>query len=297
MSRACDSALQQPRTGAATEPGRGARDAAAGPAGAQPSGTAAGRSPHVDTHGSGPPLVLLHGWGLHGGLFAPLLPALTPRHRVAVIDLPGHGRSSPVEPYTLDALTDAVAGTIDAPATVLGWSMGGLVALRLAQRHPRCVARLVLVCTSPRFVAGDDWPHAMAAQTLARFGDELAVAYRLTLQRFLSLQVQGSEDGRRTLAAMRGALFARGEPAREALAAGLDILASTDLRADVPSIDVPALVVTGQRDALTPAGAGAWLARALPRARHVGIAGAAHAPFLSHPAGFEAALEAFLHAG
>lgn len=251
---------------------------------------------HCETHGSGPPFVLLHGWGLHGGLFAPLLPALTAGHRVAVVDLPGHGHSAPVVPFTLDALTDAVAATIDGPATVLGWSMGALVALRLAQRYPQRVARLVLVGASPRFVASDDWPHAMAASTLARFGDELAVAYRLTLQRFLSLQVQGSEDGRRTLAALRGALFARGEPAREALAAGLDILAGTDLRAAVPTLDVPALVVAGQRDALTPPAAGAWLARTLPRARHVEIARAAHAPFLSHPAEFDAALQDFLHA-
>jgi pimeloyl-[acyl-carrier protein] methyl ester esterase len=269
---------------------------APGHAATESSGDAERPRLHVESHGSGPPLVLLHGWGLHGGLFAPLLPTLTPRHRVAVVDLPGHGSSPPVVPYTLDALTDAVAATIAGPATVLGWSMGGLVALRLAQRYPQRVARLVLVCTSPRFVVDDDWPHAMAAQTLARFGDELAVAYRLTLQRFLSLQVQGSEDGRRPLAALRGALFARGEPPREALAAGLDLLARTDLRAAVPTLDVPALVVSGRRDALTPAAAGAWLAGALPRARHVEIAGAAHAPFLSHPAEFGAALQAFLHA-
>lgn len=254
---------------------------------------------HVDVCGRGPPLALLHGWGLHGGLFAPLVPLLAPTHRVAVVDLPGHGYSPAVAPYTLDTIADAVAATLDAqvPVTLLGWSLGGLVALRIAQRHPQRIARLVLVCASPRFVAGDDWPHAMAAQTLARFADELALAYRLTLQRFLSLQVQGSEEGRKTLAALRGALFARGEPARDVLAAGLDLLARTDLRDSVHAIAVPTLVVTGQRDALTPAGAGAWLARALPAARHVDIAGAAHAPFLSHPAAFGAALESFLHAG
>jgi pimeloyl-[acyl-carrier protein] methyl ester esterase len=181
--------------------------------------------------------------------------------------------------------------------TLLGWSLGSLVALRIAQRHPQRIARLVLVCATPRFVAGDDWAHAMERQTLTRFGDELAVAYRLTLQRFLSLQVQGSEDGRRTLATLREALFARGEPSRDVLAGGLDILACTDLRASVHAIAVPTLVVTGQRDALTPAAAGAWLAQALPSARHVDIAGAAHAPFLSHPAAFDAALQEFLRAG
>ncbi|MFO1316048.1 MAG: pimeloyl-ACP methyl ester esterase BioH [Burkholderiales bacterium] len=253
---------------------------------------------HVDSAGSGPPLVLLHGWALHGGLFAPLVPALARRFRVHVVDLPGHGHSPAVDPYTLDGivarLDDRFARA--APLTVLGWSLGGTVALRWALRAPVHVARLVLVCATPRFVAADGWAHAMAPVTLARFADELRVAYRATLQRFLTLQVQGSDEGRATLAALRGALFARGEPAPATLAAALDLLAATDLRDEVAAIAAPALVVTGGRDTLTPPSAGAWLAQALPGARHVGIDGAAHAPFLSHRRRFDAALHGFLDA-
>lgn len=154
---------------------------------------------HVDSAGSGPPLVLLHGWALHGGLFAPLVPALARRFRVHVVDLPGHGHSPAVDPYTLDGivarLDDRFARA--APLTVLGWSLGGTVALRWALRAPVHVARLVLVCATPRFVAADGWAHAMAPVTLARFADELRVAYRATLQRFLTLQVQGSDEGAR----------------------------------------------------------------------------------------------------
>jgi pimeloyl-[acyl-carrier protein] methyl ester esterase len=171
-----------------------------------------------------------------------------------------------------------------------------MVALRFAQLHPERVARLVLVCTTPRFVAGPDWPHAMSATTLGRFGDELRVAYRATLQRFLTLQVQGSDEGRATLAALRGQLFARGASAPGALAPALALLAATDLRADVAAVTAPTLVVTGNRDALTPAAAGAWLAHAMPNARLVSIEGAAHAPFLSHRAAFDAALAPFLDA-
>src|SRR5207244_2988648 len=98
-----------------------------------------------------------------------------------------------------------------------GWALQGgsfrpLLPAPAARVHPEHVARLLLVCATPRFTASDDWPHAMAPATLAKFGDELTVAYRLTLQRFLSLQVQGSDEGRATLAALRGQLFARGEP-------------------------------------------------------------------------------------
>jgi len=254
---------------------------------------------HVESAGAGPPLVLLHGWAMHGGLFAPLVPFLARRHRVHVVDLPGHGHSAVLAPYTLDAIVarlDAAFAHETQGLTVLGWSFGATAALRWARMSPARIARLVLVCATPRFVAAADWAPAMAPATLARFGDELRVAYRLTLQRFLTLQVQGSAEGRATLAALRGALFARGEPSADALASALAVLAATDLRDDVRAIAAPALVVTGSRDALTPPAAGAWLAGALPRARLVDIENAAHAPFLSHRPQFDAAVTEFLDA-
>jgi len=251
---------------------------------------------HVESQGTGPPLVLLHGWGLHAGLFAPLVPALARRFRVHAVDLPGHGHSAPVAPFTLDAMVDAVARTVgaeDAPLRVLGWSLGGQVAMRWAM-HERRIARLALVATTPRFVAAPDWEPAMDAGTLRRFGDELAVSWRLTMQRFLALQVHGSDAGRVTLAALRDLLLSRGEPAPAVLADALALLASTDLRDRVHAITAPTLVVSGERDLIAPAAAGAWLAATLPDARYACIAGAAHAPFLSHRAAFDAALDAFL---
>ncbi len=254
---------------------------------------------HVESVGAGAPLVLLHGWGMHGGLFAPVLPALAQRRRVHVVDLPGHGYSVPLAPLTLEG----IAGELDAafaheaePLDVLGWSLGGAVALHFAATRRRRVARLVLVATTPSFVVRDDWPHAMEPRTLAMFGDELRVAHRLTLQRFLTLQVQGSDSGRAALAALRQELFARGEPSRDVLDAALALLLSVDLRAAVASIDAPALVVTGDRDTLAPAAAGRWLAAALPHAELVEIPGAAHVPFLSHRDAFVAAVGAFLDA-
>jgi len=252
---------------------------------------------HVDVAGAGPPLVLLHGWAMHSGMWGPVAAALAPRFRVHAVDLPGHGHSAAVTPWTLDTVVGEVAAAFagdDAPLTVVGWSLGGAVALRWALAAPQRIGRLALVCTTPCFVARPDWPDAMAGATLAQFGDELAVAYRLTLLRFLTLQMRGSDDGRATLAAMRAQLFARPDPAPAVLAAALAELAATDLRAAAPEIRQPALVVAGERDTLAPCAAGAWLARAMPDARFTAIAGAAHAPHLSHPAAFAAALDGFL---
>ena len=252
---------------------------------------------HVESVGAGPPLVLLHGWAMHGGLFAPILPALATKHRVHVADLPGHGHSAPLVAPSLDAVVaelDAVFAHDPGPLDVLGWSLGGAVALRWALLRPERIARLVLVATTPSFVVRDGWPNGMQDETLRKFGDELRVAYRLTLQRFLTLQTQGSEGGRATLAALRHQLFARGEPSAAALEQSLALVRSIDLRADLPSIRAPALVVSGDRDALAPRGAGAWLAQALPNATYVEIAGAAHAPFLSHRDAFLEAATTFL---
>lgn len=254
---------------------------------------------HIEAVGAGPPLLLLHGWGMHGGLFAPILPALAQGHRVHVADLPGHGHSAPLSPLTADGIVaalDAALAQDDAPLTIVGWSLGGALALHWALRRPQRVGKLVLVCTTPAFVARADWPHAMARDTLRMFGDELRVAYRQTLQRFLTLQVQGSEAGRATLARLRHELFARGEPAPGVLAESLALLEGIDLRSVIPQIRTRTLVLTGARDALAPPEAGAWLARTLPDARLVEIAGAAHAPFLSHRDAFGAAVAEFLDA-
>jgi pimeloyl-[acyl-carrier protein] methyl ester esterase len=254
---------------------------------------------HVESVGAGSPLLLLHGFGLHGGLFAPILPTLALRHRVHVADLPGHGHSVPLSPLSLDGIVALLAEAFanePAPLTILGWSMGGAIALHWAASQPARVAKLALVCTTPSFVVRGGWPHAMTAATLAKFGDELIVAYKLTLQRFLTLQVQGSEQGRATLAQLRNQLFARGDPSPAALAESLALLMRIDLRDEVRAVRARCLVVTGNRDTLAPAAAGAWLAKALPDARLIEIDGAAHAPFLSHRDAFLAALADFFDA-
>jgi pimeloyl-[acyl-carrier protein] methyl ester esterase len=251
---------------------------------------------HVESTGSGPPLVVLHGWAMHSGLWMPALPKLASRFRVHLVDLPGHGHSPPIEPTTLAGIACAVAehfASLPEAPTVLGWSLGGAVALQWALDRPDAVAKLILVGTTPCFVARDDWPHAIAAETLRRFGDELATSYRSTLQRFVTLQLQGTEHAREILGAMRTQLFARGAPSRQSLEDALDALAAIDLRARVGAITQPALVIAGAGDTLVPAAAGAWLAAALPAGRLASIAGAAHAPFLSHPEVFFAASEAF----
>src|SRR5687767_3039137 len=109
-------------------------------------------SMHIEVRGSGPDLVLLHGWAMHGGVFATLAERLEPHFRLHLVDLPGHGRSnySPV-PLELDAVADNLARRLPR-ATWLGWSLGGLFALQLALRHPERARGLAMLCAPPRFM-------------------------------------------------------------------------------------------------------------------------------------------------
>jgi pimeloyl-[acyl-carrier protein] methyl ester esterase len=252
---------------------------------------------HVEAAGDGPPVVLLHGWALHSGIWGGLPASLARRHRVHAVDLPGHGLSPPVAPFTAAAIVTLLertfAGERD-PLTVVGWSLGGQLALAWARARPERIASLVLVATTPRFVDGEGWDCAMARATLEGFAADLEADWRATVLRFLTLQMRGSEHGHAALALMRRELFARGEPARAALRETLALLATTDLRALVAEVAQPALVVAGTRDALVPAAACRWLAAALPNGRFTAIDGAAHVPFLSHPDAFGRALSAFL---
>lgn len=237
---------------------------------------------HVATHGHGPPLVLVHGWGMHGGVFAPLLPALAARHTVHVVDLPGHGRSATSD--TPLALADCAAALLARlpPAPWLGWSLGGLVALSAALAAPERVPALALIATSPRFVVAPDWPHGVEHAVFVEFARELAGDWRGTLERFLALEVHGSDRARAELRELKQHLYDHGEPAAGALAAGLEILDRTDLRAQLPKLSMPALWLAGARDRLVPAAALEAAAVAMPQARCVRITGGGHAPFIGH---------------
>jgi pimeloyl-[acyl-carrier protein] methyl ester esterase len=233
--------------------------------------------------GQGPNLVLLHGWGLHSGVWQTLLPLLTRRYRVTCIDLPGHGLSPWGAGFTdLTTLAQQIDDVLPDECSILGWSLGGQAALELALRSPERVRRLLLVATTPRFVAGPDWPHGMAIETLNGFAQQLTVDYKRTVQEFLSLQVRGDENQLATLRQLRNLLTTHGEPERVALTAGLAVLRTADLRAQLPQIGVPTLVIAGEHDRLTPPEAARELASLLPQAELLRVPRAAHAPFLSH---------------
>lgn len=238
---------------------------------------------YTQTSGSGPELLLIHGWSLHAGIWDRLLPLLEPHFRVTCVDLPGHGRSDWQGEETLDAMVEAVLSVAPAKAAWLGWSLGGLVAARAALLAPARVSALVEIASSPCFVRKPDWQSAMLPALLDGFAAELAEDYVRTLNRFLALQVRGSENSSEVLKTLRALMLVHGEPDTAALRAGLELLRTTDLRDRLGAVECPVLLLAGERDTLVPLAA-MQASRELFRAAQLQvIAGAGHAPFIAQP--------------
>ncbi|MEO7149999.1 MAG: pimeloyl-ACP methyl ester esterase BioH [Rhodanobacteraceae bacterium] len=244
----------------------------------------------IETRGRGDThLVLLHGWAMRGGAFAPLADALTGRYTLHLIDLPGHGRSRdcdvPLEPHEC---AHAIAARTP-PATWLGWSLGGLIALQAALDFPQHVHSLAMLCASPRFVRGDDWPYAISADILQQFAADLEIDYRATLERFLALEALGSDCAQQDLCRLRAETFAEQTPDARVLCEGLDVLEHADLRARLPELTRPSVWIAGRRDRLIPWQAMRWSAQQCGGA-FVRIEGGGHAPFIGHASEVAAAL-------
>ena len=238
---------------------------------------------YTETAGNGPDLVLIHGWGLHCGIWDGFAPRLETGFRVTRVDLPGHGRSDWQGETSLDEWVDAVLAAVPMPAIWLGWSLGGLLAMRSALLAPGQVTSLITLASSPCFVRRPGWQSAMLPSVLEIFSAELQQDYARTLNRFLSLQVRGSEHASVVLKTLRATLLAHGEPRAAGLSAGLELLRTTDLRNDLGEIACRTLLLMGERDTLVPLHAGSETAALLPDAQLTVIEGAGHAPFLAAP--------------
>jgi pimeloyl-[acyl-carrier protein] methyl ester esterase len=239
---------------------------------------------HVETLGSGPDLVLVHGWSMHGAVCRGLADRLAQHYRVHVPDLPGHGRSRGEALPDLRGIAAQLATLVPTPTHVCGWSLGAQIAMRWAIDQPTTVRRIALIAATPRFASEDGWEAGAAMGNLEAFACSLRADYRGTLDGFIALQALGSPKPKQVAAEVRRRLARAAAPDPGALEAGLRILATADLRAEVGRMPQHTLVVQGGRDAVVPEAAAAWLARSLPRGRLMVIPDAGHAPFVSHEA-------------
>lgn len=251
---------------------------------------------YIERRGNGRiPLVMIHGWAMHGGILHPLADALAAHCDMYLVDLPGHGHSRdssiPLEPR---ACVEAILRETP-PVTWLGWSLGGLVAMTAALEHPEAVQRLATISATPKFVQGDDWPQGNPPAMVRRLAADLEADYKATVDRFIALEALGSKDPNAETRQLKAEAYSRGEPDPRVLLEGLRVLEDTDLRARLHELTVPSVWIAGRLDRIVHPAAMRWSAEAAG-GRFVELAHAGHAPFIGHAAELAEVLLPFIGA-
>ncbi len=229
--------------------------------------------------GSGPPLVMLPGWGMHSGMWGEFAQALARHFTLVRVDLPGHGAAPSRRSWELTDLIGELA-RLEREAFWLGWSLGGQLLMALADRRPERVRGLALLAANPRFVAAAGWP-GMDPRLFDAFRRQLREDPSSTLRRFLGLIAQGAP--RSVARKVRQQWRSAPPPAPADLCRGLDLLARLDLRSRLASIRCPVVIVGGERDALVPPEALRRAAAFFPEAHLVMVGAGGHVPFLVEP--------------
>ncbi len=236
-------------------------------------------------------LVLLHGWGLNAEVWRCVSEELASQFTLHLVDLPGFGRSRDFGGMSLEEMAEQVLAHAPDKAIWLGWSLGGLVASQIALTHPARVQALVTVASSPCFSARSDWP-GIKPEVLAGFQQQLSDDFQRTVERFLALQTMGTETARQDARTLKSTVLSLPMPEVDVLNGGLEILKTIDLRAPLATLSLPHLRLYGALDGLVPRKVVPILDALWPQSESQVIARAAHAPFISHPETFCAALTA-----
>ncbi len=238
---------------------------------------------HKEVYGQGKPIVLIHGWAMHTGVWRKFAQQLAQHYEVTCLDLPGHGLSETVEPYILDQMSAALINALPkSPFCLLGWSLGATVALAMTKQYPQQINSLIILAGNPRFVQDENWA-GMKPQLLEDFATNLSINGQLTFIRFLALQVGSSSNGKQILKEIKQAIQECDPPVESVLQNGLSILKNADLRAELMTAQYPIKIILGDRDTLVPVQVGQNIKKIQPNCEINIIAGAGHVPFLSHP--------------
>ena len=233
--------------------------------------------------GRGEPLLMIHGWGVNSEIWISLVDELKFFASVYVVDLPGMGASASISPYTLDNIVKEIKANFPIKkCNILGWSLGGQVAMNLAIRMPDFVEKLILMSTTPCFVEKKDWPYGVNKQFFLKFEMEAKQNLNNTLMKFYLIQTRDIDDSKKVMRFLKNTFIEIRDDNKSGMQSALNVLKETDLRNEVKKIDKPTLIITGDKDRLTSLKASIWLYEKIKGAKLKEIKGANHMPFISH---------------
>jgi pimeloyl-ACP methyl ester carboxylesterase len=221
---------------------------------------------YYETHGSGRPLILLHGGLMHGGMFAPVMDLYAADHQVITVDLQGHGRTADVDrPIDPAIMGEDIAALIrhlglDRP-DLMGYSLGGGVAFQTAVHHPELLRRLVIVSTN--MTRNAIYPDMLAQQGQVNASAVEGLKGTPMYQEYERIAPRPQDFGRLLdkIGTLMAEDFDRSEQVRGLQVPTLIAAADADMAPPAHYVEVFALLDGGQRD-------GGWMGEGRPKGGH-----------------------------
>lgn len=223
---------------------------------------------HIEIRGKGEPLVFFHGWGFDHKIWLQLAHAIGNQYQLYLVDLPGFGLS-PLMSW--DVFKRNLLQQLPSSFSLVGWSMGGLFATRLAIEEPTRLKQLITISSSPRFIKDVGWP-GVDKTVFEGFFTNLTSDPQQVISEFVQLQLKNQSYQYHN----------QQMPSPLSLQTGLRILADWDLREPLRYFDKPACFIFGRLDAITPRTTMAVMQKSYPQFEYLMFTKAAHMPFLSH---------------
>jgi len=236
-------------------------------------------------------LVLIHGWGCDSRTWQPVLESLQTFASITLIDLPGFGAAEPLPNFSLDAVLDNIAAQLPQDAVVMGWSLGGMLAVQLAAHSPERIRAVITLAANVKFVAAADYPTAMQRAINRQFNQGFAQDPQATMKLFCGLLAQGDADERALLKQLR-----RNDTSAvtDNWLQALQLLAALDNRAAFAQLLQPGLHLLADNDALVPVAAAESMRQINPRQEIKIFENTAHALHWSKPQAMVESVARFL---
>ena len=250
--------------------------------------------PTFSTLGGGPTVLMLHGIGGGHLSFAPQVETLASSgYRAVAWDMPGYGHSAPIEPYTFKGLAAACIALIESlkcgDVTLVGHSMGGMVAQEVVARRPELVSKLVLAGTSPSFGKPDgEWQQRFIAERTAPLDAGLSMSQLAALLVPEMTGPQALPEG------LKLAAHCMSQVNPSTYRRALEALVTFDRRGNLPNIVVPTLLIAGEHDRNAPPAVMKKMAGAIPHSTYIELPGVGHLQNLEAPDDFDGLVLNFL---